>query len=188
MKRCIACLAAVIIGSAGASGHQDIRLGGQAGYFQPWGREFRDIYGGGAHLGIEASVDLGSRLMVLVGYGRLGFTGRMSFTGEAVSVGLIPLHLALGWTFSPQKPLSLFVAAGGSLNTFREAAPLGSVERTGLGLGAQIGVLVRLTDRLGLEAKFAHDSLRMKFPESQVDLSGTSGLIGLKFSLSRKTR
>jgi hypothetical protein len=33
-----------------------------------------------------------------------------------------------------------------------------------------------------LEAKCVYNSVRMKFPEADVDLSGISGLIGLKFT------
>jgi hypothetical protein len=188
MMRYFAGLAAGLLFAAGAGGNQDIRVGGQAGYFHPWGMEFRTIYGGGAQLGVEASVCFSSGLLVLAGGSHFSGSGRLSYTGEAISVRLVPLHLALGYLFSSERRMRPFIAGGISLNAFRESAPLETVKRIGLGLWAEAGIFITLTDWLVVEAKCVQNSLKMEFPESKVDLSGISALIGLKFSLARKER
>jgi len=185
MKRFAAGLMAVFIFVAGAFGNQKVSLGVQAGYFYPWGRDFRDIYGGGVQLGAELSVCFGGRIMVWAGGSYFGKTGRLSFTREDVAVRLIPLHLALGYQFSPGKSWRPFIGVGTSLNAFQEVAPLETVKQTRLGLWSQAGILFRLTKCLAFEAKCVYNSVRMEFPEADVDLSGISGVLCIKFQLRK---
>jgi len=183
MKRWIIYWSALVLLTAGVSGSQEVTLGGQAGYFQPWARDFRDIYGGGIQVGIELSIPIKDGITAWAGGGYFRKTGLLTFTQEAVTVRLFPFHLALGYQFSPGKRLRPFVGFGLSLNYFREATPLETVERVGLGPWGQAGISWNLTNSIAVEAKFVFNSLVMNFPESKVDLSGISGLIGLKFSL-----
>jgi len=168
---------------ADASGEQRISLGMDAGYFHPRGGNLRNIYGGGIQLGAELALDFGNGVTAWAGGRCFRKTGRLSFTREEATLHLLPFHLGLGVQFRPGARWRPFLGGGISLNVFREAAPLETVKQTRLGYWGQAGVSVRIARRLALEAKCVYNSCRMEFPETDVDLSGMSGIVGLKFLL-----
>jgi len=176
-------LTAVLAFVAGVSGEQRWSLGADAGYFHPRGGDFRDIYGGGLQVGTELAVDFGNGVTAWAGGRYFRKTGRLSYTREEITLHLLPLHLGLGYQFRPGARWRPFLGGGVSLNVFREAAPLETVKQTRFGYWGQAGVSVRIARRLALEAKCVYNSCRMEFPETDVDLSGMSGIIGLKFLL-----
>jgi len=183
MRRSLFILLAVLVFISGASAEQRFSLGVDAGYFHPRSGDFRDIYGSGIQLGAELTVDFGNGITAWAGGRYFRKTGQLSFTGEAVVLHLLPLHLGLGYQFRPGGLWRPFLGGGVSLNVFREAAPLETIKQTRLGYWGQAGISIRIMRRLALEAKCVYNSCRMEFPETDVDLSGMSGIIGLKFLL-----
>jgi len=183
MKRSLFSLTAVLVIIAGASGAERWSLGADGGYFYPRGGNLRDIYGGGFQLGAELALDFGNGVTAWAGGRYFRKTGRLSYTREEITLHLLPLHLGLGYQFRPGARWRPFLGAGVGLNVFREAAPLETVGQTRLGYWGQAGVSVRITRLVVLEAKCVYNSCRMEFPETGVDLSGMSGIVGLKFLL-----
>lgn len=183
MKRLAICLILIPMCFAPVFGNQRIYLGLEVGYFHPQAQDFLDVYGGGIQLGSELSMDIWKGFTAWLGGRYLRRTSQLSLTKEDITLQLIPIYLGGGYQFLSSGRWHPFIGGGVSLNLFSEKASLETIKQSKFGLWGQAGVSVRIMKSIALEAKCIYNHCRMEFTDAEVDVSGISGILGIKFLL-----
>lgn len=180
MKKKIWTFAAVLLlaGTASAAGWR-IELKGSL--FSSENPVFRDVYGSGVKLGLEAGKDVARNVSVWVGIDRLQRSGEMTVTKESAKVRLTPLAAGVRYEIPAAGKIRFHVAAGIQEVFFREETPLGVVKESALGLLARAGGVVRLTDKVGAGLFLAWSTCRMSHESVKFKVGGLDVGAGVEF-------
>lgn len=180
MKKAIwAFVAALLLaGSASAAG---MRVELKGSLFSSENAVFRDVYGSGVKLGLEAGKDVAKNVSVWVGIDRLQRSGEMTETKETVKVRLTPLSVGVRYEMPAAGKLRFHVAAGIQEVFFREEAPLGVVKENALGIMARAGGMFRLTDKVGAGLFLAWSTCHMTHEDVKFKVGGLDIGAGVEF-------
>jgi len=181
MKQPAILLTVSLLCFSGALAGQEVSMGVEAGYFHPHGLDLRSIYGSGAQIGADVSIQVATDFFLLGGGRLFRKAGHLSFTRETINLSLLANCLGLGYRKPFGRRWQLFAAGGVSLNMFRESAPLAAAQKNRIGYWGQAGVSLRLLKWIAVEAKCLYQYCSMEFDYTEVDLSGLSAMVGIRF-------
>ncbi len=168
----------LLAGTASAAGWRAELRGS---FFSSENPVFRDVYGPGVKLGLEAGKDVARNVSVWVGIDRLQRSGEMTATKETAKVRLTPLSAGVRYEIPAAGKLRFHVAAGFQEVFFREETPLGVVKENALGLLARAGGMVRLTDKIGAGLFLAWSTCRMSHEGVKFKVGGLDAGANVEF-------
>lgn len=167
-----------VTGSLARPGRLGLELTGR--HLSPSDQAFRDIYGGGAAYGVEASLTARGRLDVLIGLSRLAREGELTFTSESTRLSVIRLDLAARRRFLTGRATP-YAGAGVSWYSFEERNQIGQVRESGPGLLVFGGGLVDVARWAALDLRVAFTRCSMSPAGVEISLGGLELGGGLLF-------
>jgi opacity protein-like surface antigen len=156
----------------------EFRFGLKGSFFSSENQTFRDVYGNGAKIGLEAGLGIADRLSLFAGLDYLHKTGGLTLTKEEARVTLVPISVGLRYDFPAGEKLLFHLGLGVQEVFFREESMLGTTSENALGFMAAAGAIFRITERIGAgvfaawsTCKMTHDAVGFKV--GGLDIGGT---------------
>jgi len=162
----------------GALSALDLSLGVHGGAFFQRDENFKEIYGNGFQLGIEARAPIWKVFSLHVGAGYRATSGAMTFSGEATRLKIYPVEAGVRARVSFGR-FSPYIGGGIGLFFFRESNPIGTISDSGLGYIGEAGCLVRIASKLSLDLRLRYDHCTVDPAGLPADIGGILALAGL---------
>jgi len=158
-----------------------LRFEVKGSYFSSENEIFRDVYGGGIKLGLEAGLDIAKNLSAFAGIGYFRKDGSLTVTEEETQVSIMPLSLGLRYEIPAGEKVRFHVGAGLQEVFFNEEASLGTVKENGLGLLVTGGAMYHMNKSWAIGLFLEWSTCKMKHEEVEFKVGGLDLGAGIEF-------
>jgi len=158
-----------------------VRIGAKGSWYSSENATFREVYGGGLKVGLEAGVGVLGNVSIWAGADYLRQTGGLTVTRDETKVRLLPLTAGVRYDIPGGGKLRFHVGAGIQRVDFKEESMLGTVSKNAIGFLARGGCFYRITDALAGGLVLSWSTCGMKNEDISFKVGGLDLGVGIEY-------